>query len=35
MHATHQFFLTKRSLYLLVLDARLGQDENRVEYWLE
>ena len=23
MHATHQFFLTKRSLYLLVLDARL------------
>ena len=22
MHATHQFFLTKRSLYLLVLDAR-------------
>lgn len=34
MHATHQFFLTKRSLYLLVLDARLGQDENRIEYWL-
>jgi internalin A len=34
MHATHQFFLTKRSLYLLVLDARLGQNENRVEYWL-
>ncbi len=22
MHATHQFFLTKRSLYLLVLDSR-------------
>lgn len=34
MHATHQFFLTKRSLYLLVLDARLDEDENRVEYWL-
>lgn len=34
MHATHQFFLTKRSLYLLVLDARLTQEENRVEYWL-
>lgn len=34
MHATHQFFLTKRSLYLLVLDARLGESENRVEYWL-
>jgi len=35
MHATHQFFLTKRSLYLLVLHARLGEDENRIEYWLK
>ena len=35
MHATHQFFLTKRSLYLLVLDARVTQEENRVEYWLK
>ncbi|MGP1386773.1 MAG: COR domain-containing protein [Thainema sp.] len=35
MHATHQFFLTKRSLYVLVLDARLGEDENRLEYWLK
>jgi internalin A len=35
MHATHQFFLTKRSLYLLVLDSRLTQGENRVEYWLK
>ena len=35
MHATHQFFLTKRSLYLLVLDARLGDEENRFEYWLK
>ncbi|MBE7549636.1 MAG: GTP-binding protein [Anaerolineales bacterium] len=35
MHATHQFFLTKRSLYLLVLDARLGEEENRLEYWLK
>ena len=35
MHATHHFFLTKRSLYLLVLDARLTQEENRVEYWLK
>jgi len=35
MHATHQFFLTKRSLYLLVLDTRLTQEENRVEYWLK
>jgi internalin A len=35
MHATHQFFLTKRSLYLLVLESRLTQEENRVEYWLK
>lgn len=34
MHATHQFFLTRRSLYLLVLNARQGEDEGRVEYWL-
>jgi internalin A len=35
MHATHQFFMTKRSLYLLVLDARQGEQESRVEYWLK
>jgi internalin A len=35
MHATHQFFLTRRSLYLLVLDSRMTQEENRVEYWLK
>ena len=35
MHATHQFFLTRRSLYLLALDARLTQEENRIEYWLK
>ncbi len=35
MHATHQFFLTKRSLYLLVIDSRLGERENQVEYWLK
>ncbi len=35
MHATHQFFLTQRSLYLLVLDARQGEQESRVEYWLK
>ncbi|PJF39486.1 MAG: GTP-binding protein [Phototrophicales bacterium] len=34
MHATHQFFLTKRSLYVLVLDARVSEDQNRLEYWL-
>ncbi|GAB1472072.1 hypothetical protein MASR2M66_29500 [Chloroflexota bacterium] len=35
MHATHQFFLSKRSLYLLVMDSRLSQEENRIEYWLK
>ena len=35
MHATHQFFLTRRSLYLLVLDTRLDEQENRLEYWLK
>jgi internalin A len=35
MHATHQFFLTKRSLYILMLDATVDKDANRVEYWLE
>ncbi len=35
MHSTHQFFLTKRSLYLLVLDATIREEENRIEYWLK
>ncbi|MEK6260647.1 MAG: COR domain-containing protein [Planctomycetota bacterium] len=34
MHATHQFFLTDRSLYLLVLDGRAGQQEAEADYWL-
>ena len=32
MHATHQFFLSKRSLYVLVLDGRKDEDP---EYWLK
>ena len=32
MHATHQIFLSKRSLYILVLDSR--RDE-KAEYWLK
>ena len=35
MHATHQFFLTTRSLYLVVIDARKGEDEGRLHYWLK
>jgi internalin A len=31
-HATHQFFLTKRSLYLLVADTR--KDDTDFYYWL-
>jgi internalin A len=33
-HATHQFFLTHRSLYLLVLDATKDEAANRLNYWL-
>ncbi|MCP5048664.1 MAG: GTP-binding protein [bacterium] len=32
MHATHQFFLSQRSLYILVLDGRKDED---AEYWLK
>ena len=35
MHATHRFFLTKRSLYLLVLSAREGEQDANVEHWLQ
>lgn len=34
-HATHQFFLTKRSLYILVCNCRTSEEENRLEYWLK
>ncbi len=34
MHATHQFFLTERSVYLLVLNGRQGREEGDAEYWL-
>ncbi|WP_199774145.1 COR domain-containing protein, partial [Salinibacter altiplanensis] len=32
MHATHQFFLSKRSLYIVVLD---GRRDEKPEYWLK
>ncbi|MDM8526952.1 CHAT domain-containing protein [Anaerolineales bacterium HSG24] len=35
MHATHQFFMTKRTLYLIVLDSRRGLFGSRLEYWLK
>ena len=34
-HATHQFFLTKRSLYIVAWNARLGVEQGRLDYWLE
>ena len=34
LHSTHQLFLTKRSLYLLVLSGREGDVERDAEYWL-
>jgi internalin A len=34
MHATHQFFLTQRSLYILVLNGRQGHEDADAEYWL-
>lgn len=33
MHATHQFFLTQRSLYLLVLNRRQGGADREADYW--
>ncbi len=33
--ATHQFFLTQRSVYLLVWNARLGAEACRLPFWLE
>ena len=33
-HATHQFFLTTRSLYLLVWNARKAKDYDNIHYWL-
>ncbi len=32
MHATHQFFLSERSLYILVID---GRKDEKTEYWLK
>ncbi|BAL89268.1 hypothetical protein AMIS_40480 [Actinoplanes missouriensis 431] len=31
---THQFFFSRRSLYLLVWKPRQGQEENAIEFWL-
>ncbi len=33
-HATHQFFMTKRSLYLLIWNARANAEQARLDHWL-
>lgn len=32
--ATHQFFFTSRSLYLVVINAHTGEQESRLHHWL-
>ena len=34
-HATHQFFLTTRSMFLLAWNARLGWEQGKLHYWLD
>ncbi|MGB1249638.1 MAG: COR domain-containing protein [Candidatus Promineifilaceae bacterium] len=34
-HATHQFFLTNRSLFILVWNARLDHEQGNLYYWLD
>jgi internalin A len=34
-HATHQFFLTNRSLFIVAWNARTGYEQGRLRYWLE
>jgi len=34
-HATHQFFLTNRSLFLLAWNARVGFEQGKLYYWLD
>ncbi|WP_157546628.1 leucine-rich repeat domain-containing protein [Hamadaea tsunoensis] len=34
-HATHQFFLTDQSLFVLVWNARAGYEYGRLRYWLD
>lgn len=33
-HSTHQFFLTKRTIYLIVTDSRSNDSEDDIYYWL-
>ncbi|MBD2636609.1 leucine-rich repeat domain-containing protein [Limnothrix sp. FACHB-881] len=33
-HATHQFFMSERSLFVVVWSARSGHEEGKLDYWL-
>jgi len=35
MHSTHQFFFTKRTIYILVINARQNEDLDKTEEWLK
>ncbi len=35
MHATHQFFMTKRTIYLIVLDSRISEEASKLDYWVK
>lgn len=35
MHGTHQFFMTHRAIYLVVLDGRDDRTKQEAEYWLK
>jgi small GTP-binding protein len=35
MHSTHQFFFTRRTIYILVIDARKNEDAEKTEEWLK
>ncbi len=35
MHGTHQFFLTHRSLYVVIVDGRHDRAKQDAEYWLK
>ena len=34
-HATHQFFLSDRALFLLLWNSRLGWEQAKLPYWLD
>ncbi|HAS44203.1 MAG TPA: hypothetical protein DCS93_27240 [Microscillaceae bacterium] len=34
-YGTHQFFLTKNSVYLFLWDGRKGEDNSKFDYWLQ